>query len=97
MHHSKLDQPLGNAPGRAPAAQTWAKETQLFSCLNYKGVFMRTGCPNDPARIVHYSQVLTCFPLPARWIVQRTCHKKKIKKIVNNCQDSKFLIKGRVH
>lgn len=33
VHNSEQDRPLGNAPGRAPAAQTEAKETQLFSCL----------------------------------------------------------------
>lgn len=59
MHRSELNQPLGNAPGRAPAAQTEVKETQLFSCLNYKGVFTRTGCQNNPANIgrrMHYAK-----------------------------------------
>lgn len=42
VHRSRLDQPLGNAPGRAPTSQTQAEETQLFSCLNYKGVFTHT-------------------------------------------------------
>lgn len=37
VHNSEQDRPLGNAPGRAPAAQTEAKETQLFSCLGHTG------------------------------------------------------------
>lgn len=51
VHRSRLDQPLGNAPGRAPTSQTQAEETQLFSCLNYKGVFTLTPnqiCPPSP-------------------------------------------------
>lgn len=37
VHNSEQDRPLGNAPGRAPAAQTEAKEMQLFSCLGHTG------------------------------------------------------------
>lgn len=40
VHNSEQDRPLGNAPGRAPAAQTEAKGTQLFSCLGYTGAIL---------------------------------------------------------
>lgn len=37
VHSSRLEPPLGNAPGRAPAARTEAEE--LFSSLGYKDAF----------------------------------------------------------
>lgn len=54
---SRLDQPLGNAPGSAPTSQTQAKETQLFSCLNYKGVFTHRASQIYPPSSSAFPQV----------------------------------------
>lgn len=85
MHRSKLDQPLGNAPGRAPAAQTRAKETQLFSFRNYKNINSHV----LTAKIVHRGLFDKCITpklvspiflfLPPLGITKSTCFNQAIQ------------------
>lgn len=66
MHHSDSDQPLGNAPGRAPVAETERNAIVLMSSLQKAYSVVLTGKSN-PAKSGAGATFLSPSPAPQDW------------------------------